>query len=691
MDKKLVVLQDGFKECGAATLLSIIRYYKGNYSMDKLLDLTKTSKSGTSFYNLKKAAQDIGFKVTAYKIDSLERLHNIKLPIICHIIEKNYGHFVVIYKVNKNNIIVMDPAYGKRTIKKEDLKKLWTSNILTLTPIKKIHYQNNTNYINKLIIKIILLNKKVISRIILQSIIYVISTVTFSLYIQVIIDNNINSNKKSITIITLIYVFILLIKCLANYYRNKLLIKLNKKIDNTLILNTLDKILLLPYDYYKNKTTGDMISRINDIAYIKNIINSIILSLFLDLLIIISTIIILIKYNYKICIIIIIIISFYILIMKIFRPLYKKLIYKNLENNSIINTNLVETINSYETVKNLHIEKTIYHNIEKIYEKALKDNQKLENMNNIEKLLYNLLNYTAILIINFLEILLLIKNKTTLGNIVSFNSLFLYFLDPIQNIINISKEYYFAKNTINRINNMFEAENEEFNNSDYRKLKGKIRIKKLTFSYDRQEVLKDISILIIQKSKVLITGKSGSGKTTLFKILYKYYHPKNKEIFIDNHDINDLSLETIRRNITYISQNENLFTDSVKNNITLNRNISEEKFKQVCKSLYLDEFVSKMYLGYETKIEENGLNLSGGQRQRIILARALLKESSIILIDEALSQVDINLERKIIKNIFKIYKEKTILVISHRLENLDLYDRLLIIENHSIVEDASRV
>ena len=166
---------------------------------------------------------------------------------------------------------------------------------------------------------------------------------------------------------------------------------------------------------------------------------------------------------------------------------------------------------------------------------------------------------------------------------------------------------------------------------------------------------------------------------------------KNKEIFIDNHDINDLSLETIRRNITYISQNENLFTDSVKNNITLNRNISEEKFKQVCKSLYLDEFVSKMYLGYETKIEENGLNLSGGQRQRIILARALLKESSIILIDEALSQVDINLERKIIKNIFKIYKEKTILVISHRLENLDLYDRLLIIENHSIVEDASRV
>ena len=261
----------------------------------------------------------------------------------------------------------------------------------------------------------------------------------------------------------------------------------------------------------------------------------------------------------------------------------------------------------------------------------------------------------------------------------------------IKNLMLNPAKYREFKRNINRINNMFEAENEEFNNSDYRKLKGKIRIKKLTFSYDRQEVLKDISILIIQKSKVLITGKSGSGKTTLFKILYKYYHPKNKEIFIDNHDINDLSLEAIRRNITYISQNENLFTDSVKNNITLNRNISEEKFKQVCKSLYLDEFVSKMYLGYETKIEENGLNLSGGQRQRIILARALLKESSIILIDEALSQVDINLERKIIKNIFKIYKEKTILVISHRLENLDLYDRLLIIENHSIVEDASRV
>ena len=238
---------------------------------------------------------------------------------------------------------------------------------------------------------------------------------------------------------------------------------------------------------------------------------------------------------------------------------------------------------------------------------------------------------------------------------------------------------------------MFEVTNEKFNNNDYHKIKGRIRIKNLTFSYDTKTVLNNMSLLIKQKSKVLITGKSGSGKTTLFKLLYKYYYPKDKEIFIDNKDINSLSLETIRKNITYVSQNENLFTDTIKNNITLYRDISEEKFKQVCKITELDEFINNMYLGYETKIEENGLNLSGGQKQRIILARALLKEGNIILIDESLSEVDINLERKILKNIFKYYKEKTILVISHRLDNLDLYDRLIRIENNILIEDVIKV
>ena len=172
--------------------------------------------------------------------------------------------------------------------------------------------------------------------------------------------------------------------------------------------------------------------------------------------------------------------------------------------------------------------------------------------------------------------------------------------------------------------------------------------------------------------------------------MYKYYYPNNKKIFIDNKDINKISLKTIRQNVSYISQNEKLFTDTIRNNIILNRNISTDKFKKVCEITELDEFINTLYLGYETKIEENGLNISGGQRQRIILARALLKESNIILIDEALSEVDINLERRILKRLFLYYKDKTIIVISHRLDNLDLYDRLLKIENHILIEDASK-
>ena len=176
---------------------------------------------------------------------------------------------------------------------------------------------------------------------------------------------------------------------------------------------------------------------------------------------------------------------------------------------------------------------------------------------------------------------------------------------------------------------------------------------------------------------MLILGESGIGKSTLLRLIYKYYDVDRGQIFINGYDINDYTLADIRGNITYISQNEMLYTDSIRNNIILDRNISENDFLNVCKMTYVDEIIKDNILGYDYITEENGSNLSGGQRQRIILARGLLKNSKIIMIDEGLSQIDIKLERIILENLFWTYQDKTFIVVSHRENNTDLYDRVI--------------
>ena len=203
--------------------------------------------------------------------------------------------------------------------------------------------------------------------------------------------------------------------------------------------------------------------------------------------------------------------------------------------------------------------------------------------------------------------------------------------------------------------------------------------------YYKEKQLKNIN-LKLKKQKILILGKSGSGKSTLFKLLMRYYEIPRNQITINGYDINDYKDDVIKHNFSYISQNEILYTDSIYNNLKIDKNITEEQIIEISKKCFIDEFLND--LGLNMLIEENGYNLSGGQRQRIILARALLKNFEVLIIDEGLSQMDINLERKILKNLFKMYENKMIIVISHRLDNMDLYDRVIELKNGEIVKDV---
>ena len=178
MRKKCIVLQDGFKECGSACLLSIIRYYGGNVSMERILELTKTGKDGTNFHNMSLAGLELGMMSKGYFIDNINDLDNIEKPFISQIVINNYHHFVVVYKINGEKITIMDPAKGMENISISEFLKIFTGYILIMEPIKKLPIYNDNNYLLNTIKEIIISNKKIIINLILLTLITTIFTIS---------------------------------------------------------------------------------------------------------------------------------------------------------------------------------------------------------------------------------------------------------------------------------------------------------------------------------------------------------------------------------------------------------------------------------------------------------------------------------------------------------------------------------
>ena len=691
MSKKIVVIQDGIKECGSACLLSIIRYYDGNIPMPELIKLTNTTKDGTTFYDIKEAAYEIGLSVKGYKVENASKLYELTKPFISQVIINNYLHFVVIYKIDNDMVTIMDPAKGMVKMSLTEYLNIYTGNILLFEPFKELPKYNESSYIKSVIKSVINSNKYLIINLISLTIISIIFTCLYSCYLKIIIDNYLLESNFKILIITIIFIIIYLIKVISEYLRNNLLIYLNKKIDLTIITSIMRKIILLPYSYYKNKTTGEMISRINDLLYLKNIITKLITTIFIDIFLSLLIILILFKINTSMTLILLLITIIYYLIF----ISYKKIIEKYTKNIQIssarTNSLLTESISSYETIKGLSLEESFIKRINKRYESMINNNLLLNKNLNLENLLKNLFEGIIIIFILYRGFTSVINNNLSLGSLITYNTLILYFLTPIKNTLDFYKEFYYIKNSLIRINNLINYKYESLDTKQNINIHGNIHITNLNYSYNNHHsILNNLTLDIKEGSKVLILGSSGSGKSTILKLLYRYYEISKNMIFINNKDLLNYDIADIRNSITYVSQNEYLYTDTIKNNIILDRNILESKFITICKLLYIDDFVKDKPLAYNYIVEENGANLSGGERQRIILARALLKESNYIFVDEGLNEIDINLERKILKNIFLYYRNKTIIIISHRTDNMDLFDNVIYLEKGNIINNIRR-
>lgn len=647
---RYVIRQEEEKDCGASCLASIVKYYNGYVPLEIIRNDTLTDNNGTNFYNIKMAAIKYGFDVMGYNNEQ------IIPPYIVQIKINDCYHFMVIYKITDKYLIVMDPGKGIIKYSKEDFNKIFTGYMLKLIPNGKIvKYDKKNGYLSFL--------KKLVKNNIKNII------VCFILTIIIIILNLSETYLIKEVLIYKVFIkellIILLIKLSVNWFKNNILIKINKKINIELVNNYISKYFKLSYKYLYLKSSGDIINRIKDLNKIKNYLVNEVVNFSLNLLMMLIVTIILFIINYKLTIVVILI---YIMTFIVCKCINKEILKKY--NELIYLDNLYmdrvsEYVSKILTINSL--------NINSFFINKLNDKSKLvANLNFRVDKLNNYLNIFLEFIGIFVMLIILgMLYRSNLDNIIVYILYYNYFKECVYYFITFNVSYSYLKLVIDRINGVYYLKNYdkskglEFKNDD-------IIINDLSYSYGLNKVFDKINYKIKVGSKVLIKGNNGSGKSTLISILTKNIDDYNGKVSI-GYDIRDISYNSYLEHISYVNQDSGLFEDSIINNIVLNNEIDNNKLNEIIKILNLDEVIKNKERGINTLIKDN---FSGGEKQKIIIARCLYKCSDIMVFDEAFSEISSNDRINIINKINDVYRDKTIIYVNHFNDNIK-YDQIL--------------
>ena len=670
MKKYPFVKQDGIKDCASACVQMILKYYGGYTSMTKLNEMMRTSHKGTDAYHLVLALQELGFKAEGRKFKNFY----FPLPVIAHvIINDSYKHYVVIYEVDfrRRRLLIGDPSFGLRRLSFDEFKKMWTGVIITIKPVRKLIKEEEPKVI-PFVLKLVRPNVK--SLILIGGLSFVVSVlaVVTSFFLQVLI-NYLNKDFDGLFDVCGIFLVVFLAYAFLKFFRNSRLIKLNREIDSRLSIDTFKKIVHLPYRFFRQRTTGEITSYFNDLFWIREFIMDVSIAIFTNLPIMIMIFLVMAYLNFGALLIVLFICLLYFLDFVYYFRKNEIKVDQALYEKAFVNSYMTERIGGFESVKNLDMEGMVISKFRKVYEKYLstvKDVDITYNKQSLDKEIVHYFGLFFLIIYIFLEI----SKGMVFSEGVTLFILAIYFLDNFRNILGFDLE---VKEVTSAVKHVSELLNYNKQKKIRKQIRGDIRFTNVSYSFDdEKKVLDGISLVIKQGEKVMVTGKSGSGKSTLFKILKGFYNDYQGKIFIGNKDIRQLNVS----GINYICQKETIFTGTLKDNLEL---LGKYDQRDICE-------IKDIGLEYDDLLEENGFNLSGGQRQRIILARALNK-FNILIIDEGLSEVDVNMERRIIKGLLERYKNKTIIYVSHRRDNLDLFDRLVEINDGKILTYERRV
>ena len=689
------IKQFDITDCGAACIAIISRQYGLKIPITKIREVAGTDTKGTNAFGLIKAAKELGFSAKGVRAEKEHLTKELPLPCIAHVIKGNLLHYVVIHEIKEKEIIIADPAEGIVKYTPEKFCEMWSGVLLLMVPGEKFEKRDETTGLFTRFFGLLLPHKRLLLEIFISSILYTIMGLAGAFYFKYLIDSIlVDGLIKTLHIISTGLIILTILRIAMNAFRRHLLVYLSQKIDISLILTYYQHVLELPMTFFDSRKVGEIISRLSDASKIRNAISGATITVMIDTLMVIVGAIVLYIQSSVLFGIASIVIPFYIVAVWSFNRPFREIHRKEMEQGAELQSYLVESISGAATIKAFNAEDEANLETEGRFIKFIKSIFKASWLRNLQSSIQITLTSVSEILIIWIGGLQIIKGNLSIGQLITFNALLAYFYGPIQNLIDLQpqlQEAYVASDRLGEILDLEIEKKDEKNKIIMEKLQGKFEIKNIEFSYGtREKVIKNISFDIQAGEKVALVGESGSGKTTLAKLLLKYYLVQEGEILIDDYNIKDLSYKSLRDRIGYVPQDIFLFSGTVRENIAFGvNNISMEEIVDAAKKSRAHEFINKLPLRYETHVGERGSNLSGGQKQRIAIARAILKNPDILILDEATSNLDTATERAIHQTIKHVSKGITSIIIAHRLSTILSCDKIILLEDGKIKEMGS--
>lgn len=641
-----------------------------------------------------RAATRIGLKSRLLKGQQIKRLISIPKPAIIRM--KNGEYRILSARLPDERLKIADPLTRKiQDETAEAVAAAWDGEIILLTRRWGGPGIDPALFGFRWFLPSLWRYRKPLAQVMVASLFIQLFAIITPLFFQVVIDKVLVHKAFSTLIVIVVGLAAVgLFDVVLQYLRSYALSHTTSRIDVELGSRLFDHLLRLPLAYFETRATGQTVARVRELETIRNFLTGQGLTSVIDLLFTIVLIAVMLAYSWMLTLIVLLSMPVYLIIAMQIRPILRDKINERFNNGAASQQFLVEFIFGMQTLKAAAVEPILRNEWEERLAAYVKSAFQATILSSIGQNAIQYVSKITMVLVLFFGAQAVMNGDLTVGGLVAFNMIMNQATAPILRLSQLWQDFQQIQISVQRLGDIFNSapESQQLANANPPPMSGAIKIAGLSFRYrpELAEVLKDINLDIPAGQVLGIVGPSGSGKSTLTKLIQRLYRPERGQILIDGIDIGQVNNAWLRRQIGVVLQENTLFNRSIHDNIALaSPGMPRALVMAAARLAGADEFISKLPLGYDTQIEERGANLSGGQRQRIAIARALVNWPRILIFDEATSALDYESEHAIQTNMHQIVQGRTVIVIAHRLAAVRRANRIIAIENGSIVEEGT--
>ena len=663
----------------------------------RIRQFATTDQRGTNMLGMVKAATKLGFQAKGVK-GTVESLAKIPLPAVAHVVvqEQQLHHYVVLYAVSKKRVTYMDPGDGQlHRVSVAAFQAQWTGVLLLLLPDESFVPGNHKSSVLGRFWQLVQPHRSVMTQALFGAAVYTVLGLAMSIYVQKIEDHVLaGGNRNLLNLLSLGMLGLLVFQVFIGAMKSLLALQTGQQIDARLILGYYKHLLQLPQTFFDSMRVGEIISRVNDAVKIRAFVNDVALNLLVNVFIVGLSFALMFTYYWKLAMLMLAILPLYGAIYWVQNHLNRRYQRRLMEQSAELEAQLVESVTAMGTIKRFGMESFAAERTETRFIQLLQTVYHSGKQGIIGSSASEFVSQLFRIGLLWVGSYFVLDNELTPGELLSFYAVLGYFTGPATSLIGANKTVQDALIAADRLFEIIDLEREAHENKTELtpELAGDIELYDVSFAYNtRGTVFQNLTLHIPRGTITGIVGESGSGKTTLLSLLQGLYPLSGGRITIGGLDIRHLSPESLRRVVSVVPQQIDLFTGSIIENIAIGEAAPDmRRVIGICQQLGILEFVEKLPNGFATTLGERGAGLSGGQKQRLAIARALYRNPEILVLDEATSALDTVSEQYVQATLRQLRAAgKTVILIAHRLSTVMHADRIVVLAAGLLVEQGT--